>query len=160
MARCALSPPAIATAKSSIAISSTIKPSKLIAPTTAGHQTLPSRSWRWRLPQEFLMTVKAPRCLTHSKHLYSPEKWLEPMSEGLQCLGARLGTLLVQLSPQFGCDSARLAYFLEQMPLWITVAVEFRHPSWHTEEVFSLLERSLCGLLRSFAGRTFGISCV
>ena len=88
------------------------------------------------------MAVKAPRCLTHSKHLYSPEKWLEPMSEGLQCLGARLGTLLVQLSPQFGCDSARLAYFLEQMPLWIKVAVEFRHPSWHTEEVFSLLERS------------------
>ncbi|MEG4294964.1 DUF72 domain-containing protein [Microcoleus sp. C2C3] len=46
------------------------------------------------------MTVKAPRGLTHSKHLYSPEKWLEPMSEGLQCLGDRLGTLLVQLSPQ------------------------------------------------------------
>jgi len=106
------------------------------------------------------MTVKAPRGLTHSKHLYSPEKWLEPMSEGLQCLGARLGTLLVQLSPQFGCDSAWLAYFLEQMPLWIKVAVEFRHPTWHTEEVFSLLERSLCGLVRSFGGRTFRLSCV
>jgi hypothetical protein len=160
LGRCALSPPAIATAKSSIAISSTIKPSKLIAPTTAGHQTLPSRSRQQRLPQEFLMTVKAPRCLTHSKHLYSPEKWLEPMSEGLQSLGARLGTLLVQLSPQFGCDSARLAYFLQQMPLWIKVAVEFRHPRWHTEEVFSLWERSLCGLLRSFAGRTFRLPCV
>jgi uncharacterized protein YecE (DUF72 family) len=46
------------------------------------------------------MTVKAPRGLTHSKHLYSPEKWLEPMSEALQCLGSRLGVLLVQLSPQ------------------------------------------------------------
>jgi len=129
-------------AKSSIAISSTIKPSKLIAPTTAGHQTLPSRSWQQPLPQGFLMTVKAPRGLTHSKRLYSPEKWLERMNEGLQCLGSRLRTLLVQLSPQFGCDSARLAYFLDQMPLWIKVAVEFRHPSWHTEEVFSLLERS------------------
>ena len=48
-------------AKNSIATSSTIKPSKLIAPTTAGHQTLPSPSWRSRLPQGFLMTVKAPR---------------------------------------------------------------------------------------------------
>ena len=46
------------------------------------------------------MTVKAPRGLTHSKDLYLPEKWLEPISEGLQCLGDRLGTLLVQLSPQ------------------------------------------------------------
>lgn len=88
------------------------------------------------------MTVKAPRGLTHSKRLYSPEQWLERMSEGLQCLGSRLGILLVQLPPQFGCDSARLAYFLEQVPRWIKVAVEFRHPSWHTEEVFSLLERS------------------
>lgn len=87
------------------------------------------------------MTVKAPCGLTHSKRLYSPEKWLERMSDGLQCLGDRLGILLVQLSPQFGCDLARLAYFLEQVPPWIEVAVEFRHPSWHAEEVFSLLER-------------------
>ncbi len=64
-----------------------------------------------------------PRGLTHSKRLYSPQKWVE-----------------------------RLAYFLEQVPPWIEVAVEFRHPSWHTEEVFSLLERSLCGLVRSFRG--------
>ena len=147
-------------AKSSIATPSTIKPSKLIAPTTAGHQTLPSRSWRSRLPQGFLMTVKAPRGLMHSKHLYSPEKWLQPMSEGLQCLGDPLATLLVQLSAQFGCDLTRLAYFLEQVPPWIKVAVEFRHPSWHTEEVFSLLERSLWGLVRSFGGRTFRLSCV
>jgi hypothetical protein len=34
------------------------------------------------------MTVKAPRGLTHSKHLYSPQKWLERMSEGLQCFWA------------------------------------------------------------------------
>ena len=99
-------------------------------------------NWREHLPQGFLMTVKAPCGLTHSKRLYSPEQWLERMSEGLQCLGSRLGILLVQLPPQFGCDPARLAYFLEQVPRWIKVAVEFRHPSWHTEEVFSLLERS------------------
>lgn len=98
-------------------------------------------NWRHRLPQGFLMTVKAPRGLTHSKRLYSPEKWLARIGEGLKCLGSRLGILLVQLSPQFACDSARLEYFLEQIPLWIRVAVEFRHPSWHVEEVFSLLER-------------------
>jgi hypothetical protein len=67
-------------------------------------------------------------------------------------LGDQLGILLVVFSPQFGCDSARLAYFLEQVPPRIEVAVEFRHDRWHTEEVFSLLERSLCGLLRSLRG--------
>ena len=31
------------------------------------------------------MTVKAPRGLIHSKHLYSPQNEVERMSEGLQC---------------------------------------------------------------------------
>lgn len=97
--------------------------------------------WQQRLPEGFLMTVKAPRGLTHSTRLYAPEKWLGRISSGLRCLGDRLGILLVQLSPQFGYDYARLSYFLEQMPPWIKVALEFRHPSWHIEQVFELLEQ-------------------
>jgi uncharacterized protein YecE (DUF72 family) len=57
------------------------------------------------------MTVKAPRGLTHSARLYAPERWLARICSGLRCLGDRLGILLVQLSPQFGYDYARLAYF-------------------------------------------------
>jgi uncharacterized protein YecE (DUF72 family) len=38
-------------------------------------------------------------------------------------------------------DHARLAYFLSCMPLGIQVALEFRHPSWHQEAVFNLLEQ-------------------
>ncbi|HEY8588419.1 MAG TPA: DUF72 domain-containing protein, partial [Naasia sp.] len=30
--------------------------------------------------------------------------------------------------------------FLKALPDWIDVTVEFRHPSWHTEDVFALLE--------------------
>jgi uncharacterized protein YecE (DUF72 family) len=33
----------------------------------------------------------------------------------------------------------RLAYFLQQVPGWIRVAVEFRHHSWQCEETFALL---------------------
>lgn len=98
-------------------------------------------TWQQRLPEGFRMTVKAPRGLTHSTRLYAPERWLGRISSGLHCLGDRLGILLVQLSPQFGYDYARLSYFLEQMPPWIKVAVEFRHPSWHIEQVFELLEQ-------------------
>jgi uncharacterized protein YecE (DUF72 family) len=110
------------------------------------------------LPRRY---VRLPAVVAeHSKRLYSPQKWLERMSEGLQCLGDRLGILLVQLSPQFGCDSARLAYFLEQVPPRIEVAVEFRHDHdrWHTEEVFSLLERSGAAYCALFAGRTCRVS--
>jgi uncharacterized protein YecE (DUF72 family) len=51
------------------------------------------------------------------------------------------GVLLVQLPPEMAYDHARLAYFLEQLPPWMQVALEFRHPSWHQDAVFELLER-------------------
>ena len=62
------------------------------------------------------------------------------MSAGLRYLGRRRGPLLVQLSPLFEYDHARLEYFLRALRPWVRAAVEFRHPSWHREEVFRLLE--------------------
>jgi uncharacterized protein YecE (DUF72 family) len=38
-------------------------------------------------------------------------------------------------------DHARLAYFLGQLPAGLQVALEFRHPNWHQEAVFTLLEQ-------------------
>lgn len=99
------------------------------------------KSWRRRLPDGFLLTVKAPRHLTHSKRLYSPEKWIEKIKEGWHELGDKRAVLLVQLSPRFAMDMDRLHYFLAGMPEWIKLAVECRHPSWHQETVFHLLEQ-------------------
>jgi uncharacterized protein YecE (DUF72 family) len=98
--------------------------------------------WHQRLPPGFLMTVKAPRGLTHGACLYSPEKWLQTVRIGLRHLGHHCGILLVQLAPTFSYDYARLAYFLEHIPPEIRVAVELRHPSWQREDVFQLLERT------------------
>ena len=47
--------------------------------------------------------------------------------------------LLAQLAPAQARDDDRLGYFLARVPGWMRVAVEFRHPSWHCEEVFTLL---------------------
>jgi uncharacterized protein YecE (DUF72 family) len=96
-------------------------------------------SWHRRVPDGFLMTVKAPRGLTHGARLYAPEGWLGRMSHGLRYLGRKRGVLLVQLSPLFEYDHARLDYFLTKVPSWLKVAVEFRHQSWHRDEVFRLL---------------------
>ena len=97
--------------------------------------------WRERLPEGFLMTVKAPRGLTHARRLREPETWLERIESGVRGLGDRLGVLLVQLPPRFPCDPERLGSFLPKVPEWIPVAVEFRDASWNREEVFGLLER-------------------
>jgi uncharacterized protein YecE (DUF72 family) len=98
-------------------------------------------SWRRRIPDEFRMTVKAPRGLTHGARLYAPESWLTRICRGLRALGDKRGVLLVQTPPDMGYDAARLAYFLQQIPGWLQVALEFRHPSWHRDEAFELLER-------------------
>jgi len=98
------------------------------------------RSWRHRLPDGFLLSVKAPRGLTHARKLYAPETWLPRIEAGWHELGEKRAVLLVQLPPSQPRDDARLAYFLGLVPGWLRVAVEFRHHSWHREEIFALLD--------------------
>jgi uncharacterized protein YecE (DUF72 family) len=97
-------------------------------------------SWRRRLPPGFLLSVKAPRGLTHGRHLYGPEPWIERLRAGWHELGDRRAVLLVQLPPGQPRDDARLEYFLRLVPPWMRLAVEFRHPSWHHDDVLALLE--------------------
>lgn len=96
-------------------------------------------SWSRRLPEGFELSVKASRGLSHARRLYGPERWLERMTEDWHALGARRGVVLVQLHPAMERDDARLAYFLDRVPDWMRVAVELRHPSWHTDAVRDLL---------------------
>ncbi|MGY4645248.1 DUF72 domain-containing protein [Cellulomonas sp. URHB0016] len=98
-------------------------------------------SWRRRLPPGFGMSVKAPRGLTHAKRLYSPEVWSERIARSWHELGERREVLLVQLRPDQERDDARLDWFLGTLPGWVRVAVELRHPSWHDDAVYALLER-------------------
>ncbi len=98
-------------------------------------------TWRDRLPAGFVVSAKASRGLTQFRRLNDPRPWLERMEGGLRLLGEKRGVLLAQLSPQFALDLGRLSGFLDLVPSGQRVAVEFRHPSWHVEEVFALLER-------------------
>jgi uncharacterized protein YecE (DUF72 family) len=97
-------------------------------------------SWRRRLPPGFLLSVKAPRGLTHARKLYGPEPWIERLRAGWHELADRRAVLLVQLPPGQPRDDTRLAYFLRLVPPWMRLAVEFRHPSWHHDDVLALLE--------------------
>jgi uncharacterized protein YecE (DUF72 family) len=98
-------------------------------------------SWRRRLPPGFQLSAKAPRGLTHAKRLYAPETWVGRLTACWHELGDRRAVLLVQLPPTQVRDDARLDFFLGLLPDWMRVAVEFRHPSWHDEAVYALLER-------------------
>ena len=98
-------------------------------------------AYRERLPEGFRFSVKAPRGLTHGRKLREPEEWIARIARCWQELGDRAGVLIVQLPPDFERDDVRLDSFLSALPDGIRTAVEFRHPSWETEEVYLLLER-------------------
>jgi uncharacterized protein YecE (DUF72 family) len=98
------------------------------------------RGWQRRLPGGFRLSVKAPRGLTHGKKLYAPEAWAARIAASWHELGDKRAVLLIQLAPGHSRDDARLSCFLQLLPGWVHVAVEFRHPSWHHEDVFALLE--------------------
>ena len=97
------------------------------------------RGWQQRLPDGFRLSVKAPRGLTHGKRLYAPEAWVQRIAACWHELSDKRAVLLVQLAPGQARDDARLAYFLRVLPDWVRVAVEFRHPSWHNDDIFRLL---------------------
>jgi uncharacterized protein YecE (DUF72 family) len=97
-------------------------------------------SWQRRLPPGFQLSVKAPRGLTHARRLCAPEDWISRIRAGWHELGDKRAVLLVQLGPGQQRDDARLDWFLQAVPGWIRIAMEFRHPSWHCEAVFARLE--------------------
>ena len=104
-------------------------------------KTATFRAWRRRLPAGFLLSVKAPRGLTHAKKLYAPEVWVERIARDWHELYDKRAVLLVQLGPGQVRDDARLDYFLSRLPWWVRTAVELRHPSWVDDHVFALLEQ-------------------
>ena len=95
--------------------------------------------WQRRLPNGFVVTVKASGALTHAKRLQGPEAWLARIGQGLDRLGPKRGVLLVQLPPSAAFDHPRLAYFLERVPRGLRICVEFRNPTWLQDSTFRLL---------------------
>jgi uncharacterized protein YecE (DUF72 family) len=105
---------------------------------------LPERStvarWSEITPENFCFAIKGSRYLTHVRRLHDLRegvarlvKLLEPFSTS-----GKLGPTLWQLPPTFRRDEERLASALAALPQG-RHAFEFRHPSWFTEDVYSLL---------------------
>ena len=99
------------------------------------------RLWHDALPADFRMTVKAPRHLTHTGRLANLDRWRETLARDWATLGDRAGIFLVQLAPTHRADLPLLDRFLAGLPAAMRVAVEFRHPSWHTDEAQQVLRK-------------------
>jgi uncharacterized protein YecE (DUF72 family) len=110
-------------------------------------------AWKRRAPRGFVYAVKASRYLTHMKKLKDPDEPLRRFFTRARHLQSALGPVLYQLPPRWPLNLERLESFLRALPRGRRQAIEFREPSWYTNEVFARLERhnvALC--LHDMAG--------
>jgi uncharacterized protein YecE (DUF72 family) len=93
----------------------------------------------------FRFSFKAPQRITHIKRLANCDddvayfvSTLEPVRQA-----GKLGLILFQLPPNLKADPARLTTFLDAPALRAAgappIAFEFRHESWFTEEIYTIL---------------------
>ena len=96
--------------------------------------------WAAETPAGFRFALKSPRQITHVKKLADVADSVERLSAAASTLGERLGPILFQLPPFLKKDLPRLEAFLATLPPSVKAAVEFRHESWFTDDVYAALK--------------------
>ena len=98
--------------------------------------------WAAEVPEDFSFVLKATKRITHDKRLKDVQDSVDYLLRTAGTLGSKLGPFLVQLPPNMKKDVPRLRDFLAG--LTARAAFEFRHSSWHDDEVYSALrERNM-----------------
>jgi len=118
-------------------------------------------AWARRAPRGFVYAVKASRFLTHMKKLKEPKEPLRLFFSRAQRLGPAFGPVLYQLPPRWPVNLERFEKFLKALPRTRRHAVEFREPSWYSDDVIALLNRHRVALcLHDMAGSASGMLAV
>ena len=99
------------------------------------------RRWYREARDGFLYAVKAPREITHLKRFGDPSRLAE-FYQVVSGLGEKLGAVLFQLPPSFKKSPEHLDRLVSALDPAFRNAVEFRHPSWWSEEVRSALREA------------------
>lgn len=103
--------------------------------------------WRREVPTGFRFAVKMSRYLTHIRRFREPADPIDRFWGRASRLGETLGPVLFQQPPTFACDVGLLREVLAALPGDMRAAFEFRHPSWHVDEVLALLDRAGAALV-------------
>lgn len=101
-------------------------------------------SWTKNTPQGFVFALKANQGITHFARLKATGERLGRFFEAVTPLGSRLGPVLFQCPPNMKYDGDVLDGFLADLAAapgagGLRFAMEFRHPSFDTDEVRSKL---------------------
>jgi uncharacterized protein YecE (DUF72 family) len=113
-------------------------------------RSLPSgktvHNWHDGTPDHFRFSLKAPQSITHFAKLKNCQEKLAVFATAVGALGAKLGPVLFQLPATFRKDEPLLREFLTTLPRGLRAAFEFRHDSWFTDDVYSILQETRAAL--------------
>lgn len=106
-------------------------------------------NWLAQTPETFKFALKANQAITHIKRLKAGVE--EPLQRFLSSVGplasaGRLGPVLFQLPPQMKAVPDVLSEFLRMLPKSMRATFEFRHESWFSEEIYSVLRENNAAL--------------
>jgi uncharacterized protein YecE (DUF72 family) len=111
---------------------------------------LPSRKvtegWYEGVPSDFSFTLKLTQKITHIKRLKSVNDEMGAFLEGAAGLMEKMGPILVQLPPYFKKETSVLEDFLGAYAKKGMLALEFRHETWFSDDVYDLLSKHQCAL--------------
>jgi uncharacterized protein YecE (DUF72 family) len=96
-------------------------------------------AWAADVPEPFRFVLKAPQRITHRKRLVDAGEELATFLKVSATLGEKRGPLLFQLPPYLRKDVPRLTDFLALLPGDTRAAFEFRHATWHDDQVYEAL---------------------
>lgn len=107
--------------------------------------------WIAATPQDFKFAVKANQSITHVLRLRDTAKATLEFIGSLDPLrdAGKLGPVLFQLPPFLKCDLTRLEEFLAALPRGTRAAIEFRHVSWFSDDVYKLLRKANVALCQA-----------
>jgi uncharacterized protein YecE (DUF72 family) len=111
--------------------------------------------WAAIVPDHFQFTVKLSRDITHAKDFAYDPKDIDAFIRAANHIGDKKGCLLIQFPPGLRRNETTILQLQELLhQVWGSDpehawkwAVEFRHPSWHNDVVYRLLDKCRASLV-------------
>ena len=98
------------------------------------------KGWVNRTPDNFVFSVKGSKFITHTKRLRNVEKSVQLFMQRALLFENKLGVILFQLPPSMKKDAVLLKNFLSLLNKNKRYAIEFRHKSWLSDEIYTTLK--------------------
>ncbi|MFN2450017.1 MAG: DUF72 domain-containing protein [Candidatus Baltobacteraceae bacterium] len=113
------------------------------------------QTWCETVAPGFLYTVKLSRLITHRRTLPARvDEFIANYMQRARCFSAgKVAQILVQFPPYLQRDDEFLRAFLAKLPPEFRYVVEFRHQSWFSPEIETLLrERNIGFCIHDYPG--------